>query len=323
MLYATVRQRKIYVKKPTTVIQNGVGVDELTLDMDAEWGSMDSIICVFTLKYTESTSTTETGSDGNTTTKITTETKEITKQMLHTYGTTLLVPWECLVKTGLLSVSCTGYVGSTKIMTTMLPDSFWNVVQNGAITGDETIDPTPTLYQQIVAAAGSATTAAAAANDAASEIKAAAAAGEYDGKSASVSIASVTTGAAGSEAQVTNSGTETDVKLNFVIPRGPTGPAGATGPAGKDGKDGAQGIQGEKGEKGDKGDTGDTGPAGATGPQGPTGATGAQGPQGEQGIQGPKGDTGATGAQGPQGEKGADGEPGATGTTPSLSLIHI
>ena len=229
MLYATVRQRKIYVKKPTTVIQNGVGVDELTLDMDAEWGSMDSIICVFTLKYTESTSTTETGSDGNSTTKITTETKEITKQMLHTYGTTLLVPWECLVKTGLLSVSCTGYVGSTKIMTTMLPDSFWNVVQNGAITGDETIDPTPTLYQQIVAAAGVATTAAAAANNAASEIKAAAAAGEYDGKTPTVRIGSTTTGATGSEAQVTNSGTSTDLVLNFTIPRGTQGTQGAPG----------------------------------------------------------------------------------------------
>ena len=229
MLYATVRQRKIYVKKPTTVIQNGVGVDELTLDMDAEWGSMDSIICVFTLKYTESTSTTETDSDGNTTTKITTETKEITKQMLHTYGTTLLVPWECLVKTGLLSVSCTGYVGSTKIMTTMLPDSFWNVVQNGAITGDETIDPTPTLYQQIVAAADAANAAAATANETASEIRAAAAAGKYDGKSTTVKVGSTTTAAAGAKAQVKNSGTAAAMVLDFTIPQGPQGPKGEPG----------------------------------------------------------------------------------------------
>ena len=34
MLYATVRQRKIYVKSPVTVIQNGVNVDTLILDMD-------------------------------------------------------------------------------------------------------------------------------------------------------------------------------------------------------------------------------------------------------------------------------------------------
>ena len=240
MLYATVRQRKIYVKKPTTVIQNGVGVDELTLDMDAEWGSMDSIICVFTLKYTESTSTTETGSDGNSTTKITTETKEITKQMLHTYGTTLLVPWECLVKTGLLSVSCTGYVGSTKIMTTMLPDSFWNVVQNGAITGDETIDPTPTLYQQIVAAAGAATTAAAAANDAAAAANDAATtaksaaekikdASGADGVTPSLSIGTVETLAAGSDATASITGTDEKPVLNLGIPKGADGSSGSGG----------------------------------------------------------------------------------------------
>ena len=33
MLYATVRQRKIHVKNPTSVIQNGVNVDDLMLEM--------------------------------------------------------------------------------------------------------------------------------------------------------------------------------------------------------------------------------------------------------------------------------------------------
>ncbi len=131
MLYATVRQRKIHVKNPVTVIQNGVGVDQVILDMDDEWKEMTSIVCVFT--------------NGDT-----------AKEMLHTYGQLLEVPWECLRETGRLSLSCTGYVGSEKVMTTMLPDSFWNVVQNGPVTGDEPLEPTPTLYEQVLAAADNA-----------------------------------------------------------------------------------------------------------------------------------------------------------------------
>ena len=60
MLYATVRQRKIQVKNPTTVIRNGVGVDELFLNMDDEWDAMDSIVCVFTTHYTVEEEQTET-----------------------------------------------------------------------------------------------------------------------------------------------------------------------------------------------------------------------------------------------------------------------
>ena len=48
MLYATVRQRKIHVKNPVTVIRNGIKVDWLMLDMDDEWQEMTSIVCVFT-----------------------------------------------------------------------------------------------------------------------------------------------------------------------------------------------------------------------------------------------------------------------------------
>ena len=154
------------------------------------------------------------------------------------------------------------------------------------------------------------------------------------GQSANISIGTVTTLSAGSNATVVNSGTSMDAVLDFGIPQGA---AGATGPQGPQGETGATGPQGPKGDTGDtgpqgpKGDTGDTGPAGsqgpqgetgATGPQGPqgkTGATGPQGPKGDTGPQGPKGDTGATGPQGPQGEKGAtgprgpQGEKGATG----------
>lgn len=247
MLYATVRQRKIYVKKPTTVIQNGVGVDELVLDMDMEWSGMTSIVCVFTLKYTETTSEGTSTDGGETTTTTTTVTNEITKEMLHTFGENILVPWECLTKTGLLSVSCTGYVGSTKVMTTMLPDSFWNVVQNGPVTGDTPMEPTPTLYQQVLAAAGAANTAAEAANQARATLLADKGNGVFDGVSPTVEVGSVTTGAAGSDAKVTNSGTSQAVKLDFVIPRGPSGPTGAPG------KDGAPGQKGDPGQKGTDG----------------------------------------------------------------------
>ena len=53
-----------------------------------------------------------------------------------------------------------------------------------------------------------------------------------DGKSATISIGTVTTGAAGSNASVTNSGTSTDAVLNFTIPKGDKG---------ADGKDGTNG----------------------------------------------------------------------------------
>ena len=132
-------------------------------------------------------------------------------------------------------------------------------------------------------------------------------------------MGSTTTGAPGTNATVTNSGTLTDAVLNFVIPRGATGATGATGPQGP------------------------TGPAGATGPTGPVGATGPQGPIGPAGADGtaatitvgttttsdpgtdaivtnsgsdttailnfviPRGETGATGPQGLTGPAGADG----------------
>ncbi len=131
MLYATVRQRKIYIKNPVTVIRNGVGVDQVVLDMDDEWKEMTSIVCVF-------------------------QNGGITKEKLHTFGQVLEVPWECLAETGRLMLSCTGYVGSEKVMTTMYPDSFWEVVQNGPVTGDTVMEPTPTLYEQVLAAASAA-----------------------------------------------------------------------------------------------------------------------------------------------------------------------
>lgn len=85
----------------------------------------------------------------------------------------------------------------------------------------------------------------------------------------SITIGSTTTGEAETEALVTNTGTDKDVILNFVIP---------------------------KGSKGEKGSIGETGPKGDTGPKGEKGDTGAQGPTGEKGEQGPKGDKGEPGS---------------------------
>lgn len=70
------------------------------------------------------------------------------------------------------------------------------------------------------------------------------------GANASVSVGSVTTGAPGSSAAVTNSGSAQNAVFNFTIPQGAAGAAGAAG---------------SQGPQGPKGDTGDTGPVGPTG----------------------------------------------------------
>ena len=221
LLYATVRQRKIHVKNPVTVIRNGVGVDDLVLEMDDEWAALDRIVCVFELKHDEGT---------------------VTKEMLHTFGQTVQVPWECLVYTGLLSVSVTGYDGNgAKVMTTMAPDSFWTVVQNGTMSADASVAPTPDLYAQILAVTGQAQDAAAAADRIREQLLEDRDNGLFDGISPTVEIGTVTTTAPGGEAQVVNVGTAQNVKLNFVLPRGKTGDQG------KQGVQGTPGIQGRPG----------------------------------------------------------------------------
>ena len=311
MLYATVRQRKVFVKKPTAIVRNGVNVDTLVLEMDDEWAKMTSIRCIFSLQYTEVTTSTETveKEDGGTE-EVTTTTKtakEINKERMHTFGKEILVPWECLTETGNLSVSCIGYVGDTQIMRTMKPDSFWDVVLEGHDTGDEPLEATPTLYDQVVAAAGAANAAAAQATQVSNELTQKAEGGEFDGEDGLtpvVEIGSVQTGAEGSEAQVTNTGTFPNVVLNFTLPRGPRGLTGSVGP---------QGVQGVQGPKGEKGETGDVGPVGPVGPQGEKGEKGDTGPAGPQGLQGEKGTTGEQGPKGDKGDTGATGPQGATG----------
>lgn len=60
--------------------------------------------------------------------------------------------------------------------------------------------------------------------------------------SATLALGSVSTGAAGSNVVITNSGTTSAAVFNFTIPRGDTGATGAAGPAGADGLDGAPGA---------------------------------------------------------------------------------
>ena len=55
-----------------------------------------------------------------------------------------------------------------------------------------------------------------------------------DGAAATVEVGTVTTGAAGTQAQVVNVGTSTNAILNFTIPKGDTGAAGADGADGED-----------------------------------------------------------------------------------------
>lgn len=132
----------------------------------------------------------------------------------------------------------------------------------------------------------------------------------------------------GDTPNVSNSGTNTDAILDFVLPRGPqgevgprgdTGPQGPVGPQGETGPQGPQGPvgpQGDPGPTGPQGETGATGPQGPAGPQGDPGPTGPQGPEGKVGPQGPqgeKGETGDAGPQGPQGETGPTGPQGPAG----------
>lgn len=120
--------------------------------------------------------------------------------------------------------------------------------------------------------------------------------------------ATATTLPAGSNATVTQSGTNTDVVFEFGIPQGVQGIQGTEGPQGPAGPQGPQGKQG---------------PVGPTGPQGEQGIQGPEGPQGAQGIQGPPGEPGQDGDTGPQGETGPPGENGTNATINGLPAITI
>lgn len=167
------------------------------------------------------------------------------------------------------------------------------------------------------------------------------------GTAATIQVGTVTTGEAGTQAEVVNEGNENAAVLNFTIPKG------------------------DKGDKGDQGDVGPQGPEGIQGPVGPQGDPGTpmtiskqyssvsemndnyatdevpvggfvmintgnvededngklyikgdtqydfivdlSGSEGIQGPQGPKGDPGDQGPQGQQGEQGIKGDKGDPG----------
>lgn len=71
-----------------------------------------------------------------------------------------------------------------------------------------------------------------------------------------ITLGDVETGEAGTEVEITNTGTPKDAVFNFTIPRGDKGDTGDAGP---------QGERGEKGDTGDQGPKGDTGSSGADG----------------------------------------------------------
>lgn len=73
------------------------------------------------------------------------------------------------------------------------------------------------------------------------------------GTAATIAVGTVTTGAEGTDADVTNKGTSAAAVFDFTIPRGATG---------------AEGPQGPKGDQGERGPAGEAGPQGPIGPQG-------------------------------------------------------
>ena len=118
------------------------------------------------------------------------------------------------------------------------------------------------------------------------------------------------TGEPGTNAYVTNIGTQTDPRLQFTIPRGDVG---AKGTPGLQGPQGIQGTKGETGEAGPRGPEGIQGVPGVRGPEGPQGETGETGPEGPQGIQGMPGERGPIGPTGPVGPEGPPGIQGPVG----------
>lgn len=77
-----------------------------------------------------------------------------------------------------------------------------------------------------------------------------------DGQSVTVNIGNVTVG---DEPSVTNTGTDTDIILDIVLPKSIQGEQGRQGLQGPQGERGPQGPRGERGFQGEKGDQGEPG----------------------------------------------------------------
>jgi len=145
------------------------------------------------------------------------------------------------------------------------------------------------------------------------------------GYSATVVVGTVSTGDAGTQAQVINVGDEYDAIFNFTIPQGIQGMQGTPGNdglPGKNGVDGSQGIPGQAatikvgmvttGSAGTQASVTNVGTAQDAEfdiviPRGEQGLQGTAGTNGTQGLQGPPGDQGIQGIPGIQGNSGVDG----------------
>ena len=89
-----------------------------------------------------------------------------------------------------------------------------------------------------------------------------------DGAAATIAVGTTTTGLAGTDASVTNSGTSSAAVFDFVIPRGEQGIQGNPGNDGADGADGSNGADGAPGTDGADGANGADGADGADGANG-------------------------------------------------------
>ena len=119
-----------------------------------------------------------------------------------------------------------------------------------------------------------------------------------NGSSATITVGSVTTGAAGTSASVVNAGTSSDAVLNITIPRGDAGAAGSAGAAGPQGPQGPAGSAGSAGAAATVSvGTVTTGAAGSSASVTNVGTSSAA----VLNITIPRGDTGAAGAAGSSG----------------------
>lgn len=221
----TVVDRVVSVDKPE-LVQNNIRTETVTLDLDSEWDGLSVTINI-----------------GN----------EKPAAVLWS-GTPVVIPAEVMTTVGSLDVSVVGYSADGQVRAvTKQAKSIFNVVASGFVEGEEVIDDPPTLLGQLLSAADRANQAAEKAEnfdvkgvDVSMLPSGSSASGSFEnsvislsipkgdtgpegpvGPAATIRVGKVTTGAAGSSASVVNSGTSTDVVLDFTIPRGDKGAPGS------------------------------------------------------------------------------------------------
>ena len=159
-----------------------------------------------------------------------------------------MIPWEVLrVPRCYLEAGVYGTRGEAVVMPTK-----WvclGQIFPGTTPGEAAQEPTPDIYQQIMASAQEAV----------------------------------------ETAKSVRKDADTGVFLGPPGPRGPQGPQGIPGPQGETGPAGPEGPQGPRGEAGTQGEKGETGGPGPQGPQGERGPQGEPGPSGPQGPAGTPG----------------------------------